>query len=158
MRTNSTLSVMLADKLGMSIGDARALLMCVSKCVGDVLDSGRAVRLHGLGVFKWMDTPARVYVRMSDRTKVTLPAAKRLKFTPSRNWRGRRRTKMSNETKPDDSEGMSKYGVVLDQEKTKEATVAGSNQRVCPRCKAALEADGTCPEHGTEPFEPGPKR
>lgn len=51
-------------------------------------------------------------------------------------------------------EGMDKYGVVTDGEKTK---TAQGHEAVpcCPICLAALDAAGLCPTHGSEPFEPG---
>ena len=53
----------------------------------------------------------------------------------------------------DKDQGMTKYGVVLDAEKTKEAE-AGSKPTHCPICLRALDSAGACPIHGTEPFEP----
>lgn len=52
----------------------------------------------------------------------------------------------------DNDEGMSKYGVELDDNKTK--TAGNGPKPVCPRCGKGLDDAGACPEHGTEPFEP----
>ena len=61
------------------------------------------------------------------------------------------------ETKRDDDEGMTKYAVVTDNEKTKEAK-AGTTPKGCPLCHASLDTAGACPAHGTEPFEHSPHR
>jgi hypothetical protein len=47
---------------------------------------------------------------------------------------------------------MEKYGVALDEEKTKTAS-ASSGPGTCPRCQQKLDDSGLCPTHGTEPFE-----
>jgi hypothetical protein len=47
-----------------------------------------------------------------------------------------------------------KYGVQVDKDLTKTASVSGD--KVCPICGAKLETSGPtpkCPVHGTEPFE-----
>lgn len=56
----------------------------------------------------------------------------------------------------DSDEGMSKYGVELDDTKTKTAENAPAS--TCPRCGKTLDDAGACPEHGTEPFEPDKRR
>jgi hypothetical protein len=52
---------------------------------------------------------------------------------------------------------MDKYGVQLDEEKTKEAGKdrkgQGEKATTCPICSAELDSGGACPIHGTEPFE-----
>ena len=48
-------------------------------------------------------------------------------------------------------EDMGKYGVELDDGKTKTADNKPVN--ACPWCRKELDRDGTCPDHGTEPFE-----
>jgi hypothetical protein len=56
-------------------------------------------------------------------------------------------------------EGMSKYGVALDEEKEKQATDngdktwPGGKPTHCPTCLRKLDSGGACPVHGTEPFE-----
>lgn len=55
-------------------------------------------------------------------------------------------------------EGMDKYGVQFDEEKTKEASKGTSTVPVCPLCSSRLDSGGACPTHGTEPFEQTPKR
>lgn len=105
------------------------------------LEQGVDVKIRGLGTFTWVNVPAK-----------ELPgghfsaAGKKLKFKPSKRLQ-RRRTVMS-----DSEEGMTKYAVVLDDEKTKTA----SNKRPghCPECDKDLDKGGACPTHGTEPFEP----
>jgi ribosomal protein L37AE/L43A len=51
-----------------------------------------------------------------------------------------------------DDKGMNKYGVELD-DTVKKAEVTYNKPSTCPWCGKALRTDGTCPEHGTEPFE-----
>lgn len=51
-------------------------------------------------------------------------------------------------------EGLTKLGVVLDDEKVKEAD-DGAKGTHCPWCLSELDNAGACPVHGTEPFEPG---
>jgi len=53
-------------------------------------------------------------------------------------------------------EGLTKYGVELDADKTK--TAENSPASTCPRCGKTLDNAGACPEHGTEPFEPSRRR
>jgi tRNA(Ile2) C34 agmatinyltransferase TiaS len=51
---------------------------------------------------------------------------------------------------------MDKYGVVLDNEKVKQAndkTKETASAPTCPVCGKVLDNAGACPEHGTEPFE-----
>jgi hypothetical protein len=57
--------------------------------------------------------------------------------------------------KKDNDEGMSKYGVELDDTKT--TTADNKPTSSCPRCGKALDDAGACPQHGTEPFEPSGK-
>jgi len=51
-------------------------------------------------------------------------------------------------------EGMNKYGVELDEEKSKTAG-KGKSPKSCPECDKELDNGGACPEHGTEPLEKG---
>jgi len=53
----------------------------------------------------------------------------------------------------EEDEGMNKYAVVTDDEKTKQAS-EGSGPTTCPSCESKLDSGGACPKHGTEPFEP----
>jgi len=52
-----------------------------------------------------------------------------------------------------EDEGLTKYGVELDEEKTKVAGEGGKPTH-CPLCLSELDDGGACPEHGVEPFEP----
>jgi rubrerythrin len=53
--------------------------------------------------------------------------------------------------KPDEEEGMTKYSVVLDDEKTKTA----SNIQRCPKCGAVVDKStpNYCEHCGVEPWE-----
>jgi tRNA(Ile2) C34 agmatinyltransferase TiaS len=55
-------------------------------------------------------------------------------------------------------EGMDKYGVQLDETKTKEASEGHTKGPICPICSSRLDSGGACPRHGTKPFEARPKR
>lgn len=46
---------------------------------------------------------------------------------------------------------MEKYGVDLDNEKTKQASEGEIG--TCPWCGKELDENGFCPVHGSEPFE-----
>lgn len=53
-------------------------------------------------------------------------------------------------------EGMTKYGVELDNDRVKEASEGeGSTSELshCPVCSQNLDDGGACPTHGTAPFE-----
>jgi len=126
----------------------------VSRAFDDMtaqLDAGRSVRIRGLGLFAWTTDPARPYHQFNGKP-YPLPEGNKLRFTPAAVLRGRRRTEMA-EMQKDDNEGMTKYAVVTDNEKTKEAK-AGVGKSTCPVCDAGLDSAGACPAHGTEPFEP----
>jgi hypothetical protein len=53
-----------------------------------------------------------------------------------------------------DDEGMTKYGVVMDDEKEKTANKGEGEVRICPMCAEELDDAGACPKHGTRPLEP----
>jgi len=53
-----------------------------------------------------------------------------------------------------DEEGMTKYGVVLD-DKTKEGS-KDQKPDTCPECHKKLDDGGACPTHGTKPSEKKP--
>ena len=112
----------------------------------DVLNSGDEVKISGLGTFKWVKQGGGV-LNHPDRKRVYGPGWK-LKFTPSYKLRKRR------DAMPDDE--MTKYGVVLDDEHTKEAG-KGYSGKSCPLCGCALDHAGACPTHGTRPLEPDPR-
>ena len=129
----------------------------VSRAFDDMiaqLEAGQSVRIRGLGLFAWTTDPARPYHQFNGKP-CPLPEGSRLRFTPASALRGRR-TEMA-ETKRDDGEGMTKYAVVTDNEKIKEAKV-GTGKAACPLCDASLDSAGACPAHGTEPFENNPHR
>lgn len=115
------------------------------------LESGRGVTVPGLGSFRWQQVKERAVTGALRRTRTQVPSGWKLRFVPARRFRGRR-TAMS------DSDGMTKYGVELDDSKTKQAS-KGSKPCRCPACGSLLDDAGACPVHGTEPLEsPGAKR
>jgi hypothetical protein len=109
----------------------------------DELDRGNEVKIRGLGSFKWS------FVQPCLVPGKKVPGGWKLKFFPAKNFRTRRLI-MS------DDEGMTKYGVVLDDEKEKTANEK-SEVRICPVCAEELDDAGACPKHGTQPLEPGGK-
>lgn len=106
------------------------------------LDRGEEVKVRGLGTFHWADVPGR---EMPDGSWAE--SGRKLKFTPSKRFK-HRRTNM----KEANDEGMTKLGVVLDDQKTK--TAEQGEVRICPICGKELDDAGACPDHGTEPLEP----
>lgn len=108
----------------------------------DALDRGESVKIRGLGTLYWRKAHSR---RMPSGTLA--PNGWKLKFLPSLKFR-ERRIEMS------DNEGMTKYGVELDDEKTKQASKEDSKASHCPTCMRRLDDAGACPVHGTEPLEP----
>jgi len=115
------------------------------------VDSGEDVKIRGLGTFRWRKSKGRPG---SGAYSGPIPDGWKLHFLPSRRFRARR-TKMS------DSDGMTKYGVQLDDEKTKQASEKAGEASRCPTCSRKLDDAGSCPVHGTEPLEPAdnnPKR
>jgi nucleoid DNA-binding protein len=113
-----------------------------------VLDSGEEVRIRGLGTLRWVWVPGKKFPISKKEAGKEIPDGMKLKFFPA--WKFKtRRTTMS------DDEGMTKYAVVQDEEKTKEASESAENtERACPVCLELLDDAGACPVHGTEPFEP----
>lgn len=108
-----------------------------------VLNQGEDVKIRGLGTLYWKKVPSR-HMPLSGY----VPEGWKLKFTPSQKLR-ERRTKMS-----DNDEGMIKYGVELDDDKTKQASEGPNQMGTCPTCQRQLDNAGACPVHGTEPLEP----
>lgn len=111
-----------------------------------VLDRGENVKIRGLGTLYWKKVRGK---RMP--SGIRAPEGWKLRFVPSLKFR-ERRTEMS------DSEGMTKYGVELDDEKTKQASEKEGQEGCCPTCWRRLDDAGACPVHGTEPLEPSGQR
>lgn len=143
-----------ARQYGASTTLAGGFIYAAFEEIVKVLDSGEEVHIRGLGTLKWVPVPGRHRsgAWKSQAWKGPIPPGIKLKFKPNRRFRSRR-TKMS------DNEGMLKYGVELDQEKTKEAGEGSGEIGRCPTCNRELDGAGACPVHGTEPLEPtGPAR
>ena len=113
------------------------------------IDAGDEVKIRGLGTFRWVDVPGVKLPRPKRKAMgiTHLPGGRKLRFFPAKQFRTRRTEEMS-----DKDEGMSKLGVVLDDDKTKTATKTQVD--ACPVCLSELDDAGACPKHGTEPFEP----
>jgi nucleoid DNA-binding protein len=141
----------LAQRVALSVGTTRKVAYgFVQEAIDQMiaaLNSGETISLRGLGRFHWR-LVSRATVITGRRRRSYAPGMK-LRFTPSRRLRRRRKRKMG------DNEGMTKLGVVLDDQKTKTAdSDPQTAERVCPVCGKTLDDAGACPEHGTEPFEP----
>jgi nucleoid DNA-binding protein len=119
-------------------GFAQALIDSV---VGQ-LDHGVDVKIRGLGTFFWVDVPSK---EMPNGRSYA--AGRKLKFKPAKRLQYRRTIMCSEE-----EEGMTKYAVVLDDDKAK--TASKKRPGHCPECDKGLDKGGACPTHGTEPFEP----
>jgi nucleoid DNA-binding protein len=140
----------LALRVARSVGaDRKVTLGFICEIIDQVvvaLLAGEEVHLRGLGRFHWRLVPKATVV--TGRRRRSYAPGMKLRFTPSQRLRRRRKRKMSDE-------GMTKLGVVLDDQKTKKAdTNPETEERICPVCGKALDDAGACPEHGTEPFEP----
>lgn len=133
-------------------GFAQALIQTLV----EEIENGNTAKVQGLGTFLWVDVPGK---EMPDGSWAE--AGRKLKFKPAkkfaRRWiigvdrsQGKDWTVV---TKVDSSEeGMTKYGVVLDDKKTK--TAAKKRPGQCPDCNKETDSGGACPDHGTEPLEP----
>ena len=108
------------------------------------LSKGNSVQLRGLGTLQWDFVSGS---RRRGFQKADTPPGWKIRFVPARRFRLRRKT-MSKD------EGMSKYGVELDDDKTKEAAEGADTKDRCPACKRELDDARACPVHGTEPLEP----
>ncbi len=108
----------------------------------EVLDRGEDVKIRGLGTLCWRKARGK---RMPFGKAV--PDGWKLKFIPSLKFRERRAEMI-------DDDGMTKYGVELDVDKTKEASTGANQAGRCPTCQRVLDDAGACPVHGTEPLEP----
>lgn len=107
-----------------------------------VLNEGEEVKIRGLGKLYWKKASGK---RMPSGQQVL--EGWKLRFSPALKFRERR-------TEMIDDEGMTKYGVELDDDKTKEASEKASQGSRCPACQRHLDDAGACPVHGTEPLEP----
>lgn len=108
------------------------------------IDSGKEMKVQGLGTFHWKRVRARVVTGALKGSEI--PGGWKLRFRPARRFRSRR-TEMS-------EDGMTKYGVELDGQKTKQASEKTGEAGCCPICSRRLDDAGACPIHGTEPLEP----
>lgn len=112
----------------------------------EVLDRGEEVKIRGLGKLYWKKASGK---RMPSGKQVL--EGWKLRFSPALKFRERR-------TEMIDDEGMTKYGVELDDEKNKQASEGPGQVGSCPSCKRKLDDAGACPVHGTEPLEPAGRR
>jgi nucleoid DNA-binding protein len=119
----------------------------LQETIGEValmLGRGEEVKIRGIGRLYW--APVKAQTKRLAGRDISVPAGWRLKFKPASQFR--RRTMAE-----DKDAGMTKLGVVTDENKTKTAG-EGDSVRICPVCGKELDDAGACPVHGTEPFEP----
>jgi nucleoid DNA-binding protein len=145
MMTITDIAKLVAGSVGSEQGVAYGFVRAVFEQMAAALDSGAEIRIRGLGRFYWR--PFHKTTTVTGSRRRTYAKGMKLRFDPSEQLRKRRKI-MS-------EDGMTKLGVVLDDQKTKTATnEPESEERVCPLCGKTLDDAGACPEHGTEPFEP----
>lgn len=107
----------------------------VERCT-DLILSGNDFILPGVGKFVWKEKPPIKYHDVTEGAVKELPSRTKLTFRLTAKTR-----KLT----------MDKYGVELDDDKTK--TADGHDMNKCPVCHAPLDNAGLCPLHGSAPFE-----
>src|SRR5437868_3871588 len=73
-----------AAKSNKSIKESTVFVNATLDTIRETLEGGDAVRLVGFGVFSVRDTAASQRVNPQTREKITVPARKRVKFTPGK--------------------------------------------------------------------------
>jgi DNA-binding protein HU-beta len=73
-----------AAKSNKSIKESTAFVNATLDTIRESLETGDSVRLVGFGVFSVRDTAASQRVNPQTREKITVPARKRVKFTPGK--------------------------------------------------------------------------
>src|SRR5260221_14279462 len=73
-----------ATKSNKSIKESTAFVNATLDTIRESLEQGDSVRLVGFGVFSVRDTAASQRVNPQTRDKITVPARKRVKFTPGK--------------------------------------------------------------------------
>ena len=133
-----------AHRQGVSTALVEGFVLAAVEEVLSELHRGGVVKIRGIGTLRWKSL--QPWKGRGFLTK-DVPPGWKLCFTPAAQFRTRRR-EMS------DNEGMTKYGVQLDDEKTKEASEGSDKKDRCPICQRELDDARACPVHGTEPLEP----
>jgi nucleoid DNA-binding protein/DNA-directed RNA polymerase subunit RPC12/RpoP len=135
-----------AKELSMNRYDVNWVTSRIFEAMAAVLASGQDITVRGLGRLYWKATPKRRIIHPTTHQEMWIPERKNLKFKPAKQLRRL---------------DMEKYGVVLDDQKVKEASQDGESRWFkCTKCGADLEKDESsgkfmlkCPKCGTEPFE-----
>jgi len=73
-----------ASKAGKSAKETSEFVNATLDAISETLEKGESVRLVGFGVFSVKDTAESVRVNPQTRAKITVPARKRVKFTPGK--------------------------------------------------------------------------
>jgi nucleoid DNA-binding protein len=73
-----------ATKSNKSIKESTAFVNATLDTIKEALEQGDSVRLVGFGVFSVRDTAESQRVNPQTREKITVPARKRVKFTPGK--------------------------------------------------------------------------
>ena len=110
------------------------------------LQQGREVKIRKLGTFRWEPTKAKTVSQSWRNKTLRVPGGEKLRFRPARALRSRRVDMNDHE-----DDGMTKVGVVLDDEKIKQA--GEGDKEPCRRCGKLLDDARICEDCGTEPLE-----
>src|SRR6201997_3684550 len=81
--TQTQMTAYLADKIGMSKGQAKSIFDELNELVTRQLKKEGSLRLAGLGVFRKRKTKARVGRNPATGEQIKLAARTRLRFTPA---------------------------------------------------------------------------
>ena len=82
--TQAQLTAYLADKIGISTGQAKSTLDELNELVTRQLKKEGSLRLAGLGVFRKRKTKARMGRNPATGAQIKIPARTRLRFTPAK--------------------------------------------------------------------------
>ena len=82
--TQAQMTAYLADKIGISKGQAKSALDELNELVIRQLKKEGSLRLAGLGVFRKRKTKARMGRNPATGAQIKIPARTRLRFTPAK--------------------------------------------------------------------------
>src|SRR5689334_9796806 len=81
--TQAQMTAYLADKIGISKGQAKSMLDELNELVSRQLKKEGSLRLAGLGVFRKRKTKARIGRNPATGAQIKIPARIQLRFTPA---------------------------------------------------------------------------
>jgi DNA-binding protein HU-beta len=82
--TQAQMTAYLADKIGISKGQAKSMLDELNELVTRQLKKEGSLRLTGLGVFRKRKTKARMGRNPATGAQIKIPARTRLRFAPAK--------------------------------------------------------------------------